>query len=83
VNIPLTINATNALLLTATDVAGNIGTGSVSIIQDSIPNALIISTANQTINASNITITGSTKANATISITGGSGVTVSGAANGA
>ena len=72
----------NVLTVTATDIAGNTGSNSVTITEDSTPNTLIISTPAQTLNADNITITGSTKANSSISIAGGV-VTATGTADGA
>ncbi len=78
--VPLTPNAVNTITLTATDRANNIGTGSIIVTEDSTPNALLISTPSQHIRATNIFLSGSTKAYASISITGGS-VTSSGAAD--
>lgn len=69
--VNLTPDSINTILVTATDRAGNIGTGSVVVTEDSVPNALLIGTPSQTINATNLTITGSTKANSTIVIAGG------------
>lgn len=82
--VMLSINATNTINLTATDAAGNSGTGSTNIIQDSVPNALLITTLNnQHINAASLTVTGSTKPNAAVSISGGSGSSMTGSADGA
>lgn len=77
----LTPNTVNILTVTATDPAGNTGSSSVSITQDSTPNTLVISTLPQTLNADNITLTGSTKPNSTLDITGGA-VTATGTADG-
>lgn len=77
----LTPNTINTLVVTATDVAGNIGTGSVDITEDSTPNTLVISTQSQTINANSLTVTGSTKPNSLIHITGGL-TTATGSADG-
>lgn len=77
----LTLNAVNVLTVTATDPAGNTGSSSVSITQDSTPNTLVISTLPQTLNADNITLTGSTKPNSTLDITGGA-ATATGTADG-
>ncbi len=78
----LTPNTVNTLVVTATDIAGNTGSSSVVITEDSTPNTLTISTPPQTLNANTLTITGSTKANASVAITGGA-VTATGLADGA
>lgn len=78
----LTINTANTLVVTATDAAGNTGSSSVVITEDSTPNTLVISTLPQTLNANSLTITGSTKPNSMIGISGGT-VTATGVADGA
>lgn len=67
----LSANTANTLTVTATDIAGNTGSSSVVITEDSTPNSLVISTPAQTLNADSLTITGSTKPNSSIDITGG------------
>ncbi len=77
----LTPNTANTLVVTATDIAGNTGSSSVVITEDSTPNTLVISTAPVTLNANTLTVTGSTKANSTVDITGGA-ATATGMADG-
>ena len=78
----LTPNTPNMLMIISTDIAGNTGSNSVIITEDSTPNTLVISTPPQTLNANTLTVTGSTKANSTVDITGGA-ATASGMADGA
>lgn len=75
-------NIANTLTVTATDTAGNTGSSSVIITEDSTPNSLVISTSAQTLNAVSLTVTGTTKPNSAIDITGGA-ATATGVANGA
>lgn len=70
INIVLNPNSTNTIHLTATDLAGNIGTGTASTYEDSTPNTLLISTPSQFTKNPTITVTGSTKPNSTVNITG-------------
>lgn|GEM_PF-1212608 len=81
INSTLTSNTTNILTVTATDPAGNTGSSSVSIAQDSTPNTLVISTSPQTLNANTLILTGTTKPNSTLDISGGT-VTATGTADG-
>ncbi len=69
--VPLQIGAVNALVLTATDLAGNSGTGGVNITQDPVPLTLVLNPIGTVItNATTFTISGTSKANADIAITG-------------
>lgn len=73
-NISVSLNSQNwtqtlnTINIEATDQAWNIWTWVVSIIEDSEPNNLIISTPSQYINSSTITVTWSTKPNSAVSI---------------
>ncbi len=69
--VPLSIGAANTLLVTATDLAGNVGTGSVVITQDPIPLTLTITQVGPiTTSANTFTISGTSKANANIAVSG-------------
>lgn len=72
INVPLYSNnwaqTTNIIDVTVVDQAGNTWTWNVTIIEDSIPNSLIINTPSQYTNQSSLTVSGSTKANASIII---------------
>ncbi|MFB0964802.1 MAG: Ig-like domain-containing protein, partial [Patescibacteria group bacterium] len=69
--MPLTQNATNAFTVTATDLASRTGTASVSTVEDSVANTLVIGTQPATVNAAAIALTGSTKPNSDLTVTGG------------
>lgn len=71
VTMPLVQNATNTFTVTATDLASRTGTASVSTVEDSVANGLVISTLPTTVNAVALALTGTTKPNASLSVTGG------------
>lgn len=76
VNATLVQDAVNVLTVTATDAAQNIGSGSVSATEDSIMNVMTISPYLNVTNASTLTLTGTTKVGANVTIVG-SGVNLS------
>lgn len=66
VNLP--VNSTSTIMVTATDVAGNVGMSTIHVTQDSI-NPLFTITPSATItNQSNITFVGNTEANVDVGI---------------
>lgn len=81
VSVGLAQNAVNTFTVTATDLSTRTGTASVSITEDSVANSLIISTPSSTVNTGIFTITGTTKPNASMSVTDGT-TTLTGAATG-
>ena len=83
INVTLTQDSVNMLIIKATDAVGNESTAaSVAITEDSAePSAPVISTSAQTINADSIIISGTTEAGVTITITGGA-ATATGTADG-
>lgn len=71
ISVPLQINAANSLVVTASDMAGNTGTGGVTITQDSVPLTLALSPLASTVtNAHSLTLTGTSKVGASIAVTG-------------
>ncbi len=82
-NIPLVVGSVNTLVLTATDVAGNIGTGSIALTQDAIPLTLSLSPLSASVvNAPSLTFSGTTKANASLIVTGSASTTVTASSSG-
>jgi hypothetical protein len=71
VSMALVQNATNVFSVTATDLSGRTGTASVSTVEDSVANTLLVSTLPVTVNAANLTVTGTTKPNASVTASGG------------
>lgn len=69
--MPLAQNAVNSFTVTATDLSGRTGTASVSVTEDSVANTLVIGTPPATVNAVSIALTGSTKPNSELTVTGG------------
>lgn len=69
--VPLTTGAVNILMVTATDIAGNTGSASITITQDPIPLTLTLSTPGPlTTSSTTFTLTGSSKVGANIAVTG-------------
>lgn len=79
--VPLSANAVNMLQLTATDATLTQATGSVTVTQDSINPTLTFLAIPTFVNSANLTVTGSTEANATLSITNLSGSTFTGSSD--
>ncbi|MDD2487137.1 MAG: Ig-like domain-containing protein [Candidatus Gracilibacteria bacterium] len=73
INVSLTLNASNNLIITSTDLVGNIVSGNLVITQDNMYPTVNISTQSQTTNNQIVNIDGITESNSTIVISGGSG----------
>jgi hypothetical protein len=71
VNVSLIPAVQNTLVVTATDEAGNMGSGSVDITHDPVVIFLDLSVLDQATNQDTFTFTGSTKSGATLTIAGG------------
>jgi len=71
VNLPL--NTSSTVVVNATDAAGNLGMTSIQVNQDSINPLFTITPSATVTNQASITFSGSTEANVTVSIVGGSG----------
>ena len=71
--VSLNLSSINTLVATATDLAGNSGSASVSITHDANPIFLTMNVSNRTVRAATFTFTGTTKSGATVTITLGTG----------
>lgn len=78
VNATLVQDSNNVLTVTATDAAGNQSSGSVSVLEDSVANTLLIDTLPAATNAANITVSGTTKTNSNLILTHSGGLTQTG-----
>ena len=72
--VSLIQDAKNTLLVTSTDTANNISTGSLIIIEDSTNPVTTIKTPAQTTYNSSVSLSGTTEAFAHLKIAGGSGI---------
>jgi hypothetical protein len=72
-SVALGLNASNTVTVTATDAAGNVGTSTLTVIQDSINPIFSFATSANVTNQSSVTFSGSTEANVDVGIVGGSG----------
>lgn len=71
ISVPLQMDLVNTLLVTASDLAGNTGTGGVAITQDSVPLTLVLSPLASTVtNTNTLTLSGTSKVGAAIAVTG-------------
>lgn len=73
-------DTSNILTVTATDAAGNQSSASITVIEDSVANTLLIQALPAATNASTINIQGTTKVNSTLILVHSGGLTQTGVA---
>ncbi len=66
-------NATNVLEVESTDLLGNVATGSVTFVEDSVAPVVMLSTVDHATYSLSVTVAGTTEPFATVTIVGGSG----------
>lgn len=66
----LNLNATNTFLIQSVDQVGNVSTGSVNVIHDSVAPTISVSPIHSPTSSSNLTLSGTTEPLASVTISG-------------